>query len=172
MRGFRRLAAVGALLILASCTGQPAPVTDGGPGVSGEGEPPAVPLSEPLSPGDAEPNAQQAIPPEPSPRPGDPVRESDALVRDLPDRPRIAFPSLIGLTDLELEGALGKPDSVSSRPPATVWRYELSGCALELFLFPDVAKGAPKALTYEAREIGRTTADPADPRCEEVRADG
>jgi len=125
-------------------------------------------------------------PPKPSPRPAGHPRsvepgvtsgqgstsEPAENVAALPPRDIRVFPDLIGLTGPEVQRAMGAPDRIGDQPPAEVWHYVLSGCELALFLYPDVASGAPKALTYSAAERPVASSQSPDPRCSEVAANG
>lgn len=160
------------LLWLASCASQQvAP----GPAVAGvDGTPPPVPLPDGRSSGS--PDAVAEAPPEPEPRPttaeADPARAPDDATVLAPVAPVRSFPDLVGLSGVEVRAAMGTPDRISDRPPARIWRYELSGCSLDLFLFPDVSSGASKALTWSTLPKAPVGSEDLDPRCAKVTADG
>jgi hypothetical protein len=119
------------------------------------------------------------VPPPPTPRPlsegavsAEPSTPATDAAKLTPSEPVRSFPELVGMSDGEVRTAMGAPDRISDRPPARVWRYELSGCSLDLFLFPDVSSGATKALTWSALPTEPQAAEAVDPRCAEVSADG
>lgn len=64
---------------------------------------------------------------------------------------RIKPKTLVGMTREQVKTLIGQPVTVADRPPATVWSYRSSGCALEVFFYLDVASKKFRALTYEVK---------------------
>ncbi len=66
---------------------------------------------------------------------------------------------LMALDGAALEALLGPPGLLRKEPPAEVWLYQGTGCALHVFLYPERA-GAPHRVTYyEVRGGGGTAAE-------------
>jgi hypothetical protein len=124
---------------------------------------PESPPEPDAAPADAEAEGRP-VPPPPVARPEGLAAPAGGQVAARPASTR-GFAALVGLTDLAIRTELGDPEGVSARPPATVWRYGFDGCDLELFLFPDVGGGAPKALTFETRETPLQPGAERDRRC-------
>lgn len=98
--------------------------------------PPARPIGKPA----AELNALR-----PAPRPA-PGAEAAA--------PPAGPPKLVGLSEDETVGLLGRPAEETAQPPGKVWLYRAAGCQLSVHFFPDMEKGGFYALDYAA-EGGR-----------------
>lgn len=64
---------------------------------------------------------------------------------------RIKPKTLVGMTRDQVKSLIGQPVKVADRPPATVWSYRTTGCALEVFFYLDVASKKFRALTYELK---------------------
>lgn len=64
-----------------------------------------------------------------------------------------AMARLVGLDDASLLLLLGPPELKRREPPAEVWRYAGSGCALHLFLYQGPA-GIYRVVHAEARSTG------------------
>lgn len=56
---------------------------------------------------------------------------------------------VIGLDLAQIARLLGEPASRSEQPPAKVWRYAGGGCAMRVFVYPDIKSRVFRALTYE-----------------------
>lgn len=95
------------------------------------GPPPARPSTKPTP----ELNALR-----PSPRP---IPEHDSAAVPGP-------PKLLGLSEDETVGLLGRPTEETMQPPGKVWIYRAAGCQLSVHLFPDMEKGGFYALDYAA----------------------
>lgn len=121
----------------------------------------AAPVSESGAAGNAA-AAETAVPP-PAPRPEGLVRAAPAGRED-GGGPQPPASEMVGMSERELADVMGPPDGVRAEPPASVWRYNLKGCVIELFLFEDVASGRTKALSYDIIVLGEEGA-PMDPRC-------
>ncbi|MGE5517360.1 MAG: hypothetical protein ACM31D_16270 [Bacteroidota bacterium] len=76
----------------------------------------------------------------PPPRPG---AEHDSTATAGP-------PKLLGLSEEETVGLLGRPTEETMQPPSKVWIYRAAGCQLSVHLFPDMEKGGFYALDYAA----------------------
>ncbi len=61
-----------------------------------------------------------------------------------------AAPRLVGLSEDETVGLLGRPAEESAQPPGKVWIYRASGCQLSVHLFPDMERGGYYTLDYTA----------------------
>lgn len=59
-------------------------------------------------------------------------------------------PKLVGLSEDETIGLLGRPAEETLDPPGKTWIYRASGCRLSVHLFPDMEKGGFYALDYSA----------------------
>jgi len=57
--------------------------------------------------------------------------------------------TLVGLDKSQTVARLGRPTSVRSKPPATVWRYAGTRCAMEVFFYMDLQSQSFRALAYE-----------------------
>lgn len=57
--------------------------------------------------------------------------------------------SLVGLDQSAVFLLFGEPHQVTQAQPATVWVWEMNGCRMRLFFYPDVAAKTFRALTYE-----------------------
>ena len=127
------------------------------------------------------PAAQQAAPApaetkpmvtvEPAPTPPEtavvivaPPAEPEAVARLPEAEPIDDDPAqLMALDGAALEALLGPPGLLREEPPAEVWLYEGTGCALHVFLYPE-RDGAPYRVTYyEMRGEGGGIA--AERRC-------
>ncbi|MBT5050841.1 MAG: hypothetical protein HOM58_20240 [Rhodospirillaceae bacterium] len=64
---------------------------------------------------------------------------------------RIKPKTLVGMTREQVKTLIGDPVTIADRPPATVWSYRTTGCALEVFFYLDVASKKFRALTYELK---------------------
>lgn len=70
--------------------------------------------------------------------------------------PSPSFPPdrLKGLDEAAARRLLGEPAQQIERPPARLWRYDVSGCQLALALYPDVASQSWRVLSYEVTPQG------------------
>ncbi|MEX2455262.1 MAG: hypothetical protein WD470_11190 [Rhodospirillaceae bacterium] len=57
--------------------------------------------------------------------------------------------SLVGLDQSAVFLLFGQPHQVTQAQPATVWVWEMNGCRMRLFFYPDVTANISRALTYE-----------------------
>jgi hypothetical protein len=68
--------------------------------------------------------------------------------------------ALVGLAGVDLEGMMGEPSLIRADGNAQYWRYSLSGCQLDLFLYAD---GGRPRVTYvdvrSSRGVDRRTRD-------------
>lgn len=142
-RLFSALMPLAALLALSGCAGmsldEPAPAKPAAtarPAPAVVAPPPARPAVKP----GGELNALR-----PSPRPT-PERE----VAGAP----AGTPRLLGLSEEETVGLLGRPTEEEAQSPGKIWIYRAAGCQLSVHLFPDMEKGGFYALDYAA-EGGR-----------------
>jgi hypothetical protein len=97
-------------------------------------------------------------PPAPPPKPAPPATVDGP--RPLPnvssvpsDKPRepVDFERLIGRSEEEAVGMIGAPEETIDQAPATVWRYRTPDCVLDVFFYADMATEKRKALAYEVR---------------------
>jgi hypothetical protein len=107
------------------------------PGPGGDVAPPAD-----------EPPAADAVPAPPtdgaSPPPG--------TIPPEPDTSEAALKSpeeVIGLDLAQISRLLGEPAFRTEQPPAKVWSYAGNGCAMRVFVYPDIKSRVFRALTYE-----------------------
>ncbi|MBI5164882.1 MAG: hypothetical protein HY985_13380 [Magnetospirillum sp.] len=75
-------------------------------------------------------------------------RRGLGLARTRPSEP----PRLIGLSEDETAGLLGRPAEEGEAAPGKVWIYRTSGCRLAVHLFPDMDRGGFYALDVTAAE--------------------
>ncbi len=92
---------------------------------------------------------KRMIPPPPKPKP----MAALAARRDArPPAPTHYDPKLlIGLKPAQAIASLGNPASVMERSPSMVWRYNVKGCALELFFYMDLGDNAFRVLAYDMK---------------------
>ena len=125
------MAAGTALLCLAGCATAELPPPDAPPPAAAVPDlPPPVPPRRPVHP---------------LPRPKPPI--PDAAAEDAP--PEHIDP--IGLEASALIKKLGEPETQTDSPPATIWHYSTTECALDLYLYRDLQTGALKALFVEMK---------------------
>ena len=93
-----------------------------------------------------------------------PATEPEAVARLPEAEPIDDDPAqLMTLERAALEALLGPPGLLREEPPAEVWLYQGTGCALHVFLYPE-RDGAPHRVTYyEVRGGGGGSA--AERRC-------
>lgn len=122
---------------------QAAAVDGDKPGPGGDVAPPG----DGAPPGDAPPEAD-AMPAPPtdgaSPPPGatPPVPDTSEAALKNPEE-------VIGLDLAQISRLLGEPAFRTEQPPAKVWSYAGSGCAMRVFVYPDIKSRVFRALTYE-----------------------
>jgi hypothetical protein len=69
-----------------------------------------------------------------------------------PDTSEAALKSpeeVIGLDLAQISRLLGEPAFRTEQPPAKVWSYAGTGCAMRVFVYPDIKSRVFRALTYE-----------------------
>lgn len=92
---------------------------------------------------------KRVIPPPPRPKP---MAALTAKREDPPpDAPQYDPQLLIGLKPLQAIASLGNPASVLERSPSMVWRYNVKGCALDLFFYMDLGDNAFRVLAYDMK---------------------
>lgn len=62
--------------------------------------------------------------------------------------------SLVGLDKAAVTDLFGAPHSITFAEPAMVWAWQLQGCRMKLFFYPDVAEKTFRALTWEVSGDG------------------
>lgn len=75
------------------------------------------------------------------------------------------MPELIGLSEEEVVRLLGAAGNLREEPPATVWEYRTSDCALNLFFYMDMETRRFRALAYDASTTDGSTGDRALSLC-------
>jgi hypothetical protein len=95
------------------------------------------PARKPASP------APTAPPPVQSGRAAPAARVAKALAAAPP-----AAGELIGLDQQKAIRLFGKAAETVTQPPATVWRYKVPGCQLDLFFYLDLRSGRMRTLHY------------------------
>lgn len=55
----------------------------------------------------------------------------------------------IGREATELVAMLGEPEEISEAPPATIWRYQVVGCRMDVFLYRNVETRQLRSLSYK-----------------------
>lgn len=102
-----------------------------------------VPTQKPV----VETGPKTAEQPIPVPR-AKPARQADAQIAALPPK---TFPlkELVGLDEARARDLLGQPQSIVEKSVSQVWQYRAETCALDLFLFPDLATQTLYVLEYD-----------------------
>lgn len=162
-------------LALAGCVATPPPP----PPQAALPSAPAAPLPKPPPrkppPPDAAPVAAAG---EPTAAPASPAPEVAELPPPAPVQPPSApapaapvprLDRLIGLNQPEVAQLLGEPKSRAEAPPATIWRYDGSDCALDVYFYLDLQSQAMRALHYEVRS--HDAAERSAQRCYETLLD-
>jgi hypothetical protein len=125
----------------------------------------AAPSAAPSTPVEA-----AALEPEAAPPAEDPPPQLAAIEPPPPAQPPPAptpRPTrLIGLNQPEVAQLLGEPQSRAEAPPATIWRYDSSNCALDVYFYLDLQSQAMRALHYEVRS--HDAAERSAQRCYET----
>jgi hypothetical protein len=138
---------------------------------------PAAPLPKPPPRKPPPPSAAPAAAAEePAAAPAPPAPEVAALPPPAPVQPPSApaaplprLDRLIGLNQPEVAQILGEPKSRAEAPPATIWRYDASDCALDVYFYLDLQSQAMRALHYEVRS--HDAAERSAQRCYETLLD-
>jgi len=138
---------------------------------------PTAPLPKPPPRKPLPPNAAPAAAAEePAAAPAPPAPEVAALPPPAPVQPPSApaaplprLDRLIGLNQPEVAQILGEPKSRAEAPPATIWRYDGSDCALDVYFYLDLQSQAMRALHYEVRS--HDAAERSAQRCYETLLD-
>jgi len=160
-----RVAIAGLALLVAGCPATQNPA----------GTPPEIQSPETRPPETRPPETRPMVTIEPAPAPAEPAVATVAPATETEPQPEAiarlpeAEPidddpaQLMALDRAALEALLGPPGLLREEPPAEVWLYQGTGCALQVFLYPERA-GAPHRVTYyEVRGAGGGTA--AERRC-------
>jgi hypothetical protein len=74
-------------------------------------------------------------------------------------------PQLVGLSEDEVLGLLGRASARREEPPATVWEYRSPNCALNLFFYMDMETKRFQALAYDVSTTDGAKGDRALSRC-------
>ena len=95
------------------------------------------PVTSAMPPGDAPvayPSAAEAVP----------------LPKRKPAIPMTIDPkALVGLDKAAATGLFGAPHTITFAEPAMVWAWQVQGCRMKLFFYPDVAEKTFRTLTWE-----------------------
>lgn len=101
---------------------------------------------------------ERLTPPSPRPKPAAAAVEREEVARleaappiAEPEKPQLDPQSLIGLDPSQALASLGNPVSVLERSPSMVWRYNIKGCALDLFFYMDLGDNAFRVLAYDMK---------------------
>jgi hypothetical protein len=111
-----------------------------------DGEQPG-PGGDVTPPGDGPP-AADAVPAPPT----DGASQPPGTIAPPPDTTEAALKNpeeVIGLDLAQISRLLGEPAFRTEQPPAKVWSYAGSGCAMRVFVYPDIKSRVFRALTYE-----------------------
>jgi hypothetical protein len=65
---------------------------------------------------------------------------------------------LVGLSQTDTTKLFGLPAERTNLPPSEIWIYHSTVCDVKLFFYPEVAKPAFRALTYQIDERGASDA--------------
>ena len=112
---------------------------------------------------------KRVIPPPPRPKPMAALaaKQEDPPPDQPPDalqyQPQYDPQLLIGLKPSQAIASLGNPASVLERSPSMVWRYNIKGCALDLFFCMDLGDNAFRVLAYDMK--AGTSSDVAARAC-------
>ena len=126
------------------------------------GAPPETTPPETTPPETKPPETKPIVTIETAPAPAEPAvvgvapaTEPEAVARLPEAEPIDDDPAqLMTLERAALEALLGPPSLLREEPPAEVWLYQGTGCALHVFLYPE-RDGAPHRVTYyEVRGAG------------------
>jgi hypothetical protein len=82
--------------------------------------------------------------------PASPAQETPAEEAPADTRPI----HITGMQDKDVRALLGEPSIQTGPSPGETWTYRSSGCEVELYLFPDVAKGGLHVLDYRVNGPG------------------
>jgi hypothetical protein len=115
---------------------------------------PAATAQRPPRPPKPAPAAPDTPPPVEANLPATP--EAPATPPETPDDPSPV--RVTGLPGKDVRTLLGEPSIQTGPSPGETWTYRSAGCEVELFLFPDVAKGGLHVLDYRVNGPG-TPAD-------------
>lgn len=143
-RPFSLVLPAAALLALSACSGMSLD------------EPPAS-AKAPANASHPVPATATPLPARPAAKPGIELNTLRPSPRPAPERDGTALsgpPKLLGLSEEETVGLLGRPAEETEQAPGKVWVYRAAGCQLAVHLFPDMEKGGFYALDYAA-EGGR-----------------
>lgn len=99
------------------------------------------------------PHSAATRPPEPPP--ARPKNGPGKAATSQPAAPEPLPPALVGMSETETEGLLGRPSEEADRPPGKAWIYQGPGCRLTVHLFPDMEKGGFYALDYTVEDGSR-----------------
>jgi len=173
MRKARPWALAAFALALAGCVATPPPPQP----QAALPPPPAAPLPKPPPRKPPAPSAAAATaaaePPTASPAPPAPevaeLPPPAPTVAPPPAPPAPRLDRLIGLNQPEVAQILGEPKSRAEAPPATIWRYDGSDCALDVYFYLDLQSQAMRALHYEVRS--HDAAERSAQRCYETLLD-
>jgi hypothetical protein len=83
-----------------------------------------------------------------------PAEKPATLAAKKPALPAIEPKSVVGVTESEAEELFGPPKAVAERPPAVVWEYIGSDCALSLHFYMDMSTRKYRVLTYKIAPDG------------------
>ena len=101
-----------------------------------------------VAPPEDGPPAADALPAPPT----DGASPPAGTIPPTPDTSEAALKSpeeVIGLDLAQISRLLGEPAFRTEQPPAKVWSYAGSGCAMRVFVYPDIKSRVFRALTYE-----------------------
>lgn len=112
---------------------------------TGAGRPPAAAVAKAVP---TPPRARPAQPPQGDARTLRPAT-AHPPTEPTPTRAASLPGNLVGLDERAVVRLLGQPESVRSKPPATVWSYTAADCELEVFFYLDLASERFRVLAYE-----------------------
>lgn len=73
--------------------------------------------------------------------------------------------SLVGFEKGQTAEFLGRPQGMREEGPATVWRYVVDECWMDLFFYADLATGERRVLTYKIEALLKETQGDVKGRC-------
>ncbi|SNR85635.1 MULTISPECIES: hypothetical protein [unclassified Azospirillum] len=152
-----------ALLLSACATPKPDPAPAAKPSPPA---PAAATAPQPLVPATPLPKVKPKPPAsKPAAKPAPVVPDSAPQVAALPPAPPVALPPeparpafnpdrLIGLSEEQVEAALGQPGRVEESPPSRTLHYAEGRCVLRLHLFMEMTSRSFRTLSYDLNSTG------------------
>lgn len=107
----------------------------------------------------AHPSTQQPASQQPAQPSGSTAPQATASIQPpKPLKPGISFDPnrLIGLNYDEATSLAGKPADTRDEPPASIWRYKVEECFIDVYFYMDMGTQTFRALAYEVKPTKAT----------------